>query len=130
MRLQPMFFRPFINFVVVIDIAQQQASIRAIHDQANIAANPYRAEIFVPRPIKLVKAEARISWGQLQIEGRCFDGFLFIASKTAETDDESVGDEEAYQVCAFRWTAATTALFPSRIAVISALNLLCLLSKT
>jgi hypothetical protein len=46
-RLDPAAFRPSIRLVVVIDIGNQQACIRFVDDQPQIAANPYRPKICV-----------------------------------------------------------------------------------
>jgi hypothetical protein len=43
---------------MMIDVAQQQACIRLVHDQADIAAHPHRLEVRISRPVELVQLHA------------------------------------------------------------------------
>ena len=80
MRLQFASFRPVVSLVAVVNVTEQKGCIALMDDQANVAANTHRPEIFVLRLVEFVKTHARIRRIDLQVERRCLDGFLFVAS--------------------------------------------------
>ena len=79
MRFEPAPLGPSIRLVVVIDVAQQQIVGAAMHDQADIAVDAQRAEIWIARRIQLVKLHTRMVRIKLQIERRSLNGLLLIA---------------------------------------------------
>lgn len=94
MRLQFASFRPVVSLVVVVNVTEQKGCIALMDDQANVAANTHRPEIFVLRFVELVKAHAGVGRIDLQIERGCLDRLLFVASKASEAIGECIGDAE------------------------------------
>jgi hypothetical protein len=93
-RLQLAPFRPVIGPVVVVDVAEQEARIALVHDQANVAADPHRPEIPVPRLVQPVQAHAGVGRVELQVEGRGLGRSLLVAGQARQAIGEGVGDAE------------------------------------
>jgi hypothetical protein len=83
---------PGVGSVVMIDVAKQQAVGVSMHDDPDVAADPDRPEILVPRPFELVTAHGGIGRVELQVERRRLDEFLLLASQARQTVGESGGD--------------------------------------
>ncbi|MGE4182762.1 MAG: hypothetical protein AB7J34_23295 [Limisphaerales bacterium] len=58
MRLQSAPLSPIVGFVVVIHVAEQQAALRPVDDEPDVAAHPHRPKVLIPRLVELVEAEA------------------------------------------------------------------------
>lgn len=56
MRSQSPPLGPGVGFVVVIDIAQEQAARRFMDHQSNVRIDPHRPEVFVAHLIELMQA--------------------------------------------------------------------------
>jgi hypothetical protein len=67
-----------------------------VDDQADIAADPDRPEVLVPRRVQLVKTEARAGRVQLQVKRRGLDGLLLVAGQAGQTVGKGVGDAEVH----------------------------------
>jgi hypothetical protein len=83
-----------ISVIVVVDVAQQQAGVRPVHNQPNVEAHADRPEVGIFRLVNLVKLQRRMSRVQLEIEGRGLDSFLLVAAEPGEAVRERVGDTE------------------------------------
>jgi hypothetical protein len=94
MGLQLAPFRPVVRLIVMGDEAKQQAGIAAMHDQADVAAGPYRPEALVLRLIEPVEAQAGIRRIELQIERRRLHSLLLVAGQASQAIREGVGDPE------------------------------------
>ena len=87
---------PFIGGIVMIDVAEQQAAVRAVDDEAQIAAGAHGPEILVPRPVELVAAQAGVGRVELQVEGRGLDRLLFFPGEAGQAVGEGVGDAKVH----------------------------------
>jgi hypothetical protein len=96
MRLQPTALRPAISRVVMVRVAQQQASLRPVDDQPNVAADPHRPEVLVLRLLELVELHARGRRVDLEVERRRLDGLLLVARESGQAVGEGVGDAEVH----------------------------------
>jgi len=81
---------------VVVDVAQQQAVGRLVHDEPDIAAHAHRPEVSIARLVELVKAHARAGRVHLQVERRRLGGLLLVAGQAREAGGEGVGDAEVH----------------------------------
>jgi hypothetical protein len=88
--------RPLVSFIVMANVAKQQAHFAAMNDQPDVAVNPHRPEILVLRFIELVEAHARIGRVKLQVERRRLHSLLLIASQTGEAVSEGVGNSKLH----------------------------------
>ncbi|KFB73003.1 MAG: hypothetical protein AW09_001778 [Candidatus Accumulibacter phosphatis] len=95
---QPAPFRPVIGPVMVVDVAEQEARIALVHDQANVAADTHRPEIPVPRPVQPVQAHAGVGRVELQVEGRGLDRSLLVAAQARQAIGEGVGNAEFHRL--------------------------------
>ncbi|MFQ5651411.1 MAG: hypothetical protein ACE5IY_15855 [bacterium] len=93
--------RPAIGLVVVPYIAQQQAIVSSVHNQAKIPAHPHRAEIGISRPIQLMEFHPRLRRIELQIERRGLDGLLLFVGQPRQAGGEGVGDAEVHGLTLF-----------------------------
>ena len=87
---------PVVSLVVVIDVTEQQAALRLVNDEPEVAAHPHRPEVFVLRLVELVKAHPRTRGIHLQVKGRRLNSFLLVAGQAREAVGESVGDAEIH----------------------------------
>ena len=92
MCLQLAAFGPLVGSVVMIDVAEQQAALRAMDDQPDVAADTHGPEVFVFGFVELVELHARIGRIKLQVERCRLHGFLLVTGEPRETVGESVGD--------------------------------------
>ena len=76
MCFQPAPSGPVVSLVVMIDVAEQQAARRLVHDQADIGADAHRPEILVLGFLDLVELHPRVDRIELQVEGSRFGGLL------------------------------------------------------
>ena len=83
---------PELGFVVVVDVAQQQAGLGSVHNQPNVETHANRPEVGVFRLVKLVELQRRMSRVQLEIEGRGLDCLLLVAGEPGEAVRKRVGD--------------------------------------
>ncbi len=98
MRLDPSPFRPGIGGVVMIDIGNEQAFGRLVHDQPDIAVDARRPEIRVlalvdPMQLKTVAAAIH-----LQVEDARLHRLLVHAGEPIERRGKGVGDQEVHVV--------------------------------
>jgi hypothetical protein len=89
---------PIVGLVVVIHIAQQEASGRFVNDQPDVGTHPHRPEILVLRPVQLVEAHAVACGIHLQVESGRLGRLLLVAGQAGETVGEGVGDEEGHSL--------------------------------
>ena len=78
-----------------------------MHDQAEIAADPYRPEVRVSRMVELVQLHARVRLVELQIKGGGFDRFLLFAGQPRQALREGVGNAE-FHCCILRVGCCTS----------------------
>jgi hypothetical protein len=86
--------RPIIGFVVMVDVAKQEARLGPMHDQPQIQADTGGPEAAVLRFMHVVDLQARLGRVHLEIEGGGLDGFLLVAGKARQAVGEGVGDQE------------------------------------
>ncbi len=84
----------------MVHLSQGKAPRGPMDDQADVAADPYRPEVLIPRLVEFVKREAGVGRVDLQVERRGFDGLLLVAREAGETVGEGVGDAEVHQLTA------------------------------
>ena len=65
-------------------------------DQADVSARPDRPEILVLRAVESVKRQPGRRRIHLQVEGRRFGSFLFLAGQLREAGGERIGDSELH----------------------------------
>src|SRR5260370_14401171 len=118
-RLQLAPLGPGVRLVVVIDVAQQQAVLGAVHDEPQIEVHPHRPKVLVLGLVQLVKAKARLIGIELQIEGRGLHGLLLVAAQAREAVGEGVRDAELHHftlktfiTSSPRWLMTLTAIRP------------------
>ena len=80
----------------MIDVAEQQAARRLVHNQTNVGADAYRPEVLVLRFFDRVELHPGIDRIELQIKGCRLGGLLLIACQTSEAVSEGVGDAEVH----------------------------------
>jgi hypothetical protein len=81
-----------IRVVVVVDVAQQQAGLGSVHNQADVETHANRPEVGVFRFIELVELQRGMSRIQLEIEGRGLYRLLFVAGEFGKAVSERVCD--------------------------------------
>lgn len=96
MRLQLAPLRPSVRFVVMVDVAEEQAVAGSVNNQANVGTHPHRPEVFVPGLVELMKLQPGVGGIELQVERGGFDGLLLVAGQAGETVGECVGDKEVH----------------------------------
>ena len=69
---------------MVIHIAEEQTLRSPMNDQSDVASYANRPEALVFCLIEPMKLHTRSGWVHLEIEGRRFDEFLFLAGKSGE----------------------------------------------
>ena len=79
MRFQLATLSPRICAIVMIDVAEEEARVGLMNDQADVGADPNRPETLVLRLVQLVEAEAGCGRIHLQIERRRLGGLLLVA---------------------------------------------------
>jgi len=67
-----------------------------MNNKTNIAADAYRPEVLVFGPVEFVETHPRTGRIELQVECRCFNGFLLIPSQASKTVSECVRDKEVH----------------------------------
>src|SRR6185437_3112605 len=96
MRLDAPPFRPGIGGGVVVDIGNEKAFVRLVHDQSDIAIDSRRPEVrvlAVVDPMQLKTASGAI---HLQIEDARLYRLLVNAREPIERRGEAIGDEEVH----------------------------------
>jgi len=78
-------FGPVVGLVVVIHIAQKEATLRAMHDESDVGVDTHRPEVPVARLVELVELQPGMSRIELKIESGGFDGLLLVAGQPGET---------------------------------------------
>jgi hypothetical protein len=68
MRLEFPAFRPVICITVVTDIAQQEANVGAMHDDADVTRYANRPRPLILGLIEAVKLQTRMRWVHLEAE--------------------------------------------------------------
>ena len=96
MRLDPPPLGPGIGFVVMIDIGDEQAVFRLVHDQSQIAADAYRPEIRVLRLVDPVERQALAGGIDLQIDDRRLDRLRLRRGQSGQRAGEAVGEQKAH----------------------------------
>lgn len=94
MSLDPPPFGPRIGFVVVVDVAQQQAPLRLVDDQAEVAVDPDGPEARVLRPLDPMELQPRMRRVDLEIESRRLRRLLVLRLEPGEAGGERIGDPE------------------------------------
>jgi hypothetical protein len=103
---EPSPFSPRVGLVVVIDVAQQQASGSFVNDQADIGTHSHGPKILILGMVDLVKTHPRICRVNLQVERRRLGCLLFVASQTRKAVREGIGnsDDHSAELAAFSGT--------------------------
>ena len=96
MRLDPPPFRPGIGGVVVVDIGNEKALGRLVHDQADVAIDPGRPEIRVLAVVDAMQLQTGAAAVHLQVEHTRLHRLLVHAGEPVERRGEGVGDEEVH----------------------------------
>jgi hypothetical protein len=98
MNLKLAVFSPGVGIVVVVRVAEKNASRRFMDYDANIAARSQRPEIFVPYFLQPVKLEAGVCRVHLRVKGGLLDQLLFVGSQLGQTGGESIGYAEFHKL--------------------------------
>lgn len=85
---------PGIGVVVVADIAEQQAGLGAMQDDADVVAGAGSPEILVFGAVDAVQFQGRRGRVDLKIEGGGLGGALLLGGQAREAGGEGVGDAE------------------------------------
>ena len=83
---------------MVIDVAEQEALRRAVHDKPQVEVDPHGPEVLVLRLVELVEAHAGGRGIHLQIERGRLDRLLLVAGQPCEAVGEGIGDSEIHYV--------------------------------
>lgn len=83
---------PVVGFVVVIDVAEEEAAVGFVDDEADVHVDADRPEVGVFGAIEFVQPHSWAGRVELDIECGGFDGFLFLVGEFAEAGREGVGD--------------------------------------
>jgi hypothetical protein len=70
---------PRVSGIVVIDVAEQQAGVGAVDNQAHITRHPHGPKPLVSGLVELVELVARLRRLELKIERRRLNGLLLVA---------------------------------------------------
>jgi len=76
------------------DVAQQQALIRPVYDDAEVAAHADGPEVLVLGPVELVELHPRIGRIHLKVERRRLGGSLLIARQASKAIGDCAGNAE------------------------------------
>ena len=87
---------PLVRSVVVVRVAEQQARVGPMHDQAQIAADARRPEVPVFALVDAVELRAGVCRVELQVEGRGLRRPLLVRGQPGEARRERVGDPELH----------------------------------
>ena len=89
---------------MVVGVAQHQAGLGLVKDDANVAARTHRPEVLVFGLLNPVQAHAGVRRVQLQVKRCGLDRFLLVASQARQAVGEGVGYAEVHdaQSNAFR----------------------------
>src|SRR5690606_18900675 len=101
-------FGPFVGVVMMIDVDEQQAGLRAVDDQPDVGVHSDRPEIRILSAVQLVEGKSRRGGVELQIEGGGFRRLLLLRRQAREALGEGVGDPEFHQDCSRAQTAANS----------------------
>ena len=83
---------------MVIDVAQQQAVLAPVDDEAQVAADAHRPEVFVLRLVEPVELHAGVGRVELEVEGGGLDGLLLVSGQARKTARECVCNEKVHRV--------------------------------
>ncbi|MER9578641.1 hypothetical protein NKI78_23865 [Mesorhizobium sp. M0400] len=78
------------------DIGEHQASARLVHDDADVAGNPDRPEIWILGLVDTVKLQPRLIGIRLQIECRQLRLLLLVIGEFCESGGEAVGEDSGH----------------------------------
>ena len=95
--LQPALPRPAVGGIVVIDVAEQEAILCAVNDDADVRADAHGPEIFITGAVEPVELQARARGIDLHIKGGRLDRFLFVTAQSSKTIGEGVGNAEFHR---------------------------------
>ena len=103
----------------MIHVAEQQAFLRAVNDDADIRTDAHGPEVLIARPVEPVELQARAGRIHLQVESRRLDRLLLVAAQPDKTIGEGIGDAEFHQrtrkifiTSSPRWLITLTAMRP------------------
>ena len=86
---------PAVRRVMVVRVAEQQARVGPMHDQAQIAADARRPEVPVFALVDAVELRAGVRRVELQVEGRGLRRPLLVRGQPGEAGRERVGDPDS-----------------------------------
>lgn len=85
-------FGPVIGVVVMTNIADEEAALALMYDQADVAADAHRCKVGILHAVKFVKAHARAGRVDLQIKDCGLDRFLLVVGEFGKAVYECVGN--------------------------------------
>ena len=95
--------RPGVGVVVMIDVAQQQAGVGFVDDDAEVVVDPHRPEVRVPGSIQAMKVQPRLRRVELKVEGGHLRRLLLLGCQAAQAAGEGVCNAKFHGVpCAER----------------------------
>src|SRR5213593_3517701 len=97
MDLQLSTLRPLVGFVVVIDVTEQEAFTALVDNQADVAADPHRPEVWVLRLVEPMKLQPGLRRVELQVERCHLNGFLFLGGEAGKTVSKRICDPEFHR---------------------------------
>src|SRR5437867_2257951 len=116
MDLQLSALRPLVGFVMVIDVAEQEAFTALVDNQPDVAADPHGPEVWIFRLVQLVQLQAGSRRVELQVESGRLYGFLFVAGEAGQTVSKRVCNSEFHRL---RLYPAMVSMEPGSLLTVS-----------
>ena len=85
---------------MVIDVAEQEAVLGAVNDDADVRADAHGPEIFITGAVEPVELQTRARGIDLHIKGGRLDRFLLVTAQPSEAIGEGVGNAEFHRAVA------------------------------
>lgn len=89
-------FGPLVGFVVVVDVAEEEAAFGAMDDEADVAADTGAPEVFVFGFVEFVELDAGVGGVGLEVEDGDLDQLLLVAGEAGEAGGEGISDAEVH----------------------------------
>lgn len=93
-----MALRPAVGFVMVINVAEQEAALGLVNDEPDVGTHPHGPEVLILRPVELMEAHAVTCCIHLQVKSGRLCCLLLVACQPSEAVGEGVRDEEIHSV--------------------------------
>ena len=81
----------------MIDVAEQEAVLGAVDDDADVRADSHGPEVFITGAVEPVELQSRARGIHLHVKGGRLDRFLFVTVQSSKTIGEGVGNAEFHR---------------------------------